>query len=433
MMSGVRKRSDRFLLKVMIIVLMIPLFSISGEGSDTTDRARILLDISMDSDRSGSFSFLLGNVIEGPVENLSSVPEVGFPNRSEYLNKLLDSLTRNGNRNETVLQGIIDGSGRGNFSDITIKGTFSEQIFLLIIECNFTFRREGLGNDLEYLDFLDRLYSLFDLSNPRTYLKDRQNMENFISRIKVEINIHMEEGLSITSGNDNARIERGLRGEELHIKTDALDLTRNSNRFRIFQGPLTDPLITFIIMITVLLLGTGSLSLIWIRNRFKGPGLIIPLTSLVFIPIIALLYLNPGLSIYPIGPLTLLIPEFIFLILITTSLFFNPRPGKKIDGYDDERNRGPRVKMPEVVFVEKKVYIEKNNKGSKEENVDPYKVLEIPREATWIDVERSYREKIKQYHPDKYERSPEMIKKAAISETEKLNIAYERLKTRMGP
>ena len=58
----------------------------------------------------------------------------------------------------------------------------------------------------------------------------------------------------------------------------------------------------------------------------------------------------------------------------------------------------------------------------------PYEVLDIRRSASWEDIEKAYKMKVKEYHPDKFIHAPERIHKAAKEETERLNIAFEKLK-----
>ena len=54
-----------------------------------------------------------------------------------------------------------------------------------------------------------------------------------------------------------------------------------------------------------------------------------------------------------------------------------------------------------------------------------FEVLEVPEQAEWSDIERAYRLKISQYHPDKVAQMGEDIRQIAETKSKQINAAYE--------
>ncbi len=59
---------------------------------------------------------------------------------------------------------------------------------------------------------------------------------------------------------------------------------------------------------------------------------------------------------------------------------------------------------------------------------DPYEILGTSQTASPEEIKAAYREKIKEYHPDKFQGQPEWVKTQAEEMTQKINRAYEALK-----
>src|SRR5688500_8155704 len=55
---------------------------------------------------------------------------------------------------------------------------------------------------------------------------------------------------------------------------------------------------------------------------------------------------------------------------------------------------------------------------------ESYRALGLKQGATWPEVRRAYRERVKFFHPDLHQASPGLLRKAT-EETKKLNLAYE--------
>lgn len=63
---------------------------------------------------------------------------------------------------------------------------------------------------------------------------------------------------------------------------------------------------------------------------------------------------------------------------------------------------------------------------------DPYKILEISRNATDDEVKKAYRKMAIKYHPDKVETLGDDVKKAAEEKFKNVQIAYEKIKKERG-
>lgn len=61
---------------------------------------------------------------------------------------------------------------------------------------------------------------------------------------------------------------------------------------------------------------------------------------------------------------------------------------------------------------------------------DPYKVLEISPNATFEEIKTAYKNKCKEYHPDKYANAPKRIQEFATNEMAKINSAYNYLRSK---
>ena len=70
--------------------------------------------------------------------------------------------------------------------------------------------------------------------------------------------------------------------------------------------------------------------------------------------------------------------------------------------------------------------------GMYEATVDPYKILEIDKNATDEEVRKAYRRLAVKFHPDKVESLGEDVKKNAEEKFKKIQAAYEQIKKERG-
>ena len=59
---------------------------------------------------------------------------------------------------------------------------------------------------------------------------------------------------------------------------------------------------------------------------------------------------------------------------------------------------------------------------------DPYRVLGVPANASDADIDRAYRQRIRQYHPDKLFGIAEDLRRQAERKAGEINAAYDRIK-----
>jgi hypothetical protein len=154
--------------------------------------------------------------------------------------------------------------------------------------------------------------------------------------------------------------------------------------------------------------------------------LILPIFTLALSFLLPWSYFLPGLSFYDLGGASIWVFGSIFLLFVGGSNHFHPRV--KLKSFEEESEDQPKIGMPEVIYVQKRVLVEKRVKMDEVEDSDPFEVLEVDRHASFDEIEKAYKVRIREYHPDKFTKSPKHIASAAKKETEKLNIAYEKLK-----
>jgi DnaJ-like protein len=82
-----------------------------------------------------------------------------------------------------------------------------------------------------------------------------------------------------------------------------------------------------------------------------------------------------------------------------------------------------------VIFDENDNLIIKYQENIKDNEFDPYDVLEVPIEATFEQIRNAYMRKCKAYHPDKVANLGSKLKDIAEKEMKRINEAFEILKS----
>lgn len=65
--------------------------------------------------------------------------------------------------------------------------------------------------------------------------------------------------------------------------------------------------------------------------------------------------------------------------------------------------------------------------GEESEEIDPFAVIGVPRSAGFDEVHAAWRQKLSEYHPDRFVRAGEKIRKLANTETQRLNAAFQAI------
>jgi hypothetical protein len=165
------------------------------------------------------------------------------------------------------------------------------------------------------------------------------------------------------------------------------------------------------------------LVLIWLRNRFRGVGLVLPFLTVPVLALPFLFYFHPGINVYGTFDSVLIGSWIIDIIFLAGCFFLNPKiKPRKLKTY--EESKGPTFEMPKVLYMERPVYIKSHENGG----IDPYDVLGVSRSSSTDEIETAYKRQILKYHPDKYHGLPDNVIDLSRRETERLNQAFEAIK-----
>jgi len=62
-----------------------------------------------------------------------------------------------------------------------------------------------------------------------------------------------------------------------------------------------------------------------------------------------------------------------------------------------------------------------------QEGVDPFAVIGVPATAAFDEVHAAWRQKLAEYHPDRFMRAGEKIRQLANTETQRINAAFQAI------
>jgi len=218
-------------------------------------------------------------------------------------------------------------------------------------------------------------------------------------------------------------------GERFSRTTDISTFMDQGNGLIISESIIFSPIFIFAAAVVMTILGVTALILIWNRNRFRRFGLILPITTAALSPAPLIVFYNPTYNIYGFHDIFLILILIINTSLLTACLLVNPKGKRSFSTYEEEK--GEKFEMPKVIYVDRTVFIEAKGSG-KVDGLDPYDILGVNRNMSLREIETAYKKEILSYHPDKFENSPESIKKASLKETERLNAAFEQINKKHG-
>ncbi|MGA1872514.1 MAG: J domain-containing protein [Thermoplasmatota archaeon] len=415
-------------ISLMFLVLM---FSVQETGAASDDPVYIELKISFNDQSSGHIHFFMGSGVEREMNGTDFIPSSTDPYVNDNMDRLLRALQMGGSGSPQITRSILDSSGTLNISKTRISSMAERNYFGLSLDTDFRYPANGISGEFEYLDFIYEVDKMFRKpSGGLDEITSALAKERELRRIRIRVEIELEDGMSATTSTTVSEHRRSITEEEISESTNAQEFIRSSNSLKVFDHPLLSPTFIFLDLVLFLFLGYGILAIVWWRERFKGVALILPVLTAVFPVFLVLVFLNPGWSIYSLAGGTVWIMGGIFLLMVGACNLFNPK--FRYRDFEQEREEQPPIKLPEVIYINKRVFVDRPVRISEEEVMDPYKVLDVGRRSSWEDIDKAYKSKVREYHPDKFVNSPERIHKAAREETERLNTAYERLKRKHG-
>ncbi|MFW3145968.1 MAG: J domain-containing protein [Thermoplasmatota archaeon] len=412
-----------------MLLLLLTILPEKGECS-LSDPIRVDLSLTFDEKDRGHLSFFMGNIGPSKMNETADIPISISPYMNDNMERLLDSFSERGGDNESRFRTLLDCDGDLELENITYLVRAERNYFCLQMEADFRYSTGGIDAEYTFLEIVERAERRIKREPNENILDYNLRRQRELGRIRIRFEVDASSELSLTTDSSVSEHERKLEGEHLVLSANGNEFTSASNKLKVFDHPLLSPAAALISTLLFLLMGLAMLVHIWIRSRFRGIGLLLPLFTLLFSLLLPFGYFSPGFSLYDLGSATIWLFGCAFLILVLLCNFINPRFAFK--DFEKEKEEQPTVKMPDVIYVNKHVFVERKVRMSEEEAMDPYEVLEVERGASFQEIERAYKQKVKEYHPDKYTKTPRRIHDAAMKETEKLNIAYEKLKRKHG-
>jgi len=91
------------------------------------------------------------------------------------------------------------------------------------------------------------------------------------------------------------------------------------------------------------------------------------------------------------------------------------------DGYYDDESQLKRI-------IDELNNHQKNDETDELNDDFPYSILKIEKSASIEEIKLAYKERIKEYHPDRLHNFGEEIQRLAIIKTKQINLAYSLIK-----
>jgi len=411
----------RWYLLILVIILFIP--TVAGASNDP-DSLWIDFQVELETPHRGSLSVV---VRTGDIIHRLSPSKLSFPNgtgvyENDNLRRVLEVLRPTFSSNDTFFRSFLRSRGDLNLTNTLFEIYRGDNGFGFSFSTDFEYEDVGPTREYFVLTFSKWIkYPEVDLSDPLS----GSRRDSFISEIelcRVHISVEPGEGNSMDLQFEDPRHERTASDETVDIHTDLHQVRSKGNGMKVSGFLLFSPGVLFPFIIIITILEIVAMGVIWWRNRFKGLGLILPILSLSIIPLQYVFYFNPHVNIYGTHDSFLLTSIALCIGMIAASFFVNPKYEKKIARtYEEEK--GPSFEMPKVIYAEKNVYI-RSKEGS---GIDPYEILDVPRNMPTDEIMEVYRKQVLRFHPDKFQDSPEKIRVIAERETGRLNRAIEMI------
>ncbi len=339
---------------------------------------------------------------------------------------------------------LFPGSSSRNFENINfsmiMKGILDSDDELQLMDPNITFYTNGreIGVELSsgfksIVESSKREYTYLKFTHDSDLAQELSftNMEKKYWEGKdyawIRIEIDSTDPVSMSFEEISLDHTRSRTGESYLYKTTYTKFTADNNKVMVHDTTLKSPSLLFYVFLLTIIIGYLLLVVIWIKKKFKGKGRVLPVTTILISVIVWLGYFYPGFAFYSIGGISYYIYSGIFLLMVLSCSFINLSPSIK-KGYhimkeEEERiEEVPIIDIPLVNYVQTTVTVSESPDGR-----DQYQILGVDEGATVEEIKKAYLEKIKDYHPDRYQDSPERIKLAAETEAALLNQVYENI------
>ena len=424
-----------FIFYVFLLFLFSSLFSIPMAGgipvvSDSGYFVKMELQVDFDTTVSGEIYLFFGTTEKDEMEMVGpeNVDNVGVDN---------DVLTYVWNW--FFMNHSISDLSDENMSAI-ISGILDPGKTLIPVEPNITFYCDGknvgvalisgfevnhVSSKMEYtyLEFMHHE----DLADDAEFGKWKSKYWDDKDYVRMNVKIRSHDPISMTFSEESIDHRRTRKGECMGFETTYIKFIMESNRIQVHDSFYKSPSFVYKIFFVTVLLGYPALIIIWLRNRFRGRGLILPMVTLAYSIFIWVGYYFPGLSLYDLGGITYHIIAGAFILMVISCHFINPKPGGS-KGYEEMKKEEGKMEKVSKIKIPMATYIRTALENRKPlDGRDEYEILTIERGASVDEIKKAYIERIKEYHPDKYQDAPEKIKEAAEREASLINEAYENL------
>ncbi|MEA3557688.1 MAG: DnaJ domain-containing protein, partial [Candidatus Thermoplasmatota archaeon] len=398
-----------------LIVLAAPILFIPGE-TDASKKDVIQVDLSIDfrEKDEGHVVFSMGNIVPVGLEEVDIVPIRTDPYKNDNMDHLLDSFRYNNKDNISYFRMILNCHGELELDNTKFMLRVERNYFSFLMETDFKYQTDGIDAEYTYLNVVKGIDNYITRIKGESLIDFNLRKLSELNKIRSHLDVDVGSGLSISTTSGFSGHSRGLSGESLSETIGTSTLTGGTNELKVYDHILLSPGFSLFATLFYILVGFSLLGFIWWRNRFRGPGLILPIITLLFSLVVIFNYFTPSVNFHSLGAASIWIWGSMFLGLVMASYHVNPKP--KFRGYDEEVKNQPSLKMPKVVYVDRQVLVEKRIRMSEEEALDPYEVLEVSKRDTFEEIEKTYRSRIKEYHPDKFTRTPKRIHDAARKE-----------------
>ena len=265
-------------LTILLMALSVPTRTVEGQGDDLT----IIFDLSLDSTGTGSIRLYIGTAVTEDLVVSELVVKGDYgSHENQNLIRVMNSLDEHMSSPEEVLRAALDTDSDVVLEDFVYRVSNGTGIYAISFDISFSFNDSSDRMEYHYLDFLKDI-PLPQAEEGDKYAENWRDREIAQIRLcKVHIDIDLDPALSLDlqdEGNDHARTPTG---ESLEMERDLYDLISRGNGMIVYDRPIISPFWLFVMTVFVTVASYVGLGLIWWKNLFRGPGLILPIFTIM--------------------------------------------------------------------------------------------------------------------------------------------------------